>query len=171
MRNPLYGGPITNFRYTPSDQNGRKEVIQWLSSLDKWTHALTLTMNRSKYGLSPGREESLRRCRLLLNRVNRACYGRQGTRRRGFRLASVAFIGFGLYGDNPHIHWALAGPPDMRPDEFTAVLRSMIMTTNGLGKQFDIQDYYGVAWLEYMLDHGTEGLVEQLTFAAKCPVH
>jgi hypothetical protein len=46
----------------------------------------------------------------------------------------------------------------------------MVMTTKGLGKQFDIQDYYGVGWLEYMLDHGTEGLVEHLTFAAKCPV-
>jgi hypothetical protein len=46
----------------------------------------------------------------------------------------------------------------------------MVMTTKGLGTQFDIRDYYGVGWFEYMLDHGIEGFVEQLTFTAKCPV-
>lgn len=80
-------------------------------------------------------------------------------------------MGNGVYGDHPHIHWVLAGPPDMQANEFTAVLRSMVMTTKGLGAQFDVQKYYGVGWLEYMLDHGIEGWVEQLTFAAKCPVH
>jgi hypothetical protein len=79
-------------------------------------------------------------------------------------------MGYGVYGDHPHIHWALAGPPDIKADEFAALLRSMVMTTKGIGSQFDIQEYYGVGWFEYMLDHGIEGFVEQLTFTAKCPV-
>lgn len=82
----------------------------------------------------------------------------------------MAFMGCGVYGDHPHIHLALAGPPDIKVNEFAALLRSTVMTTKGLGAQFDIQDYYGVGWFEYMLDHGIEGFVEQLTFAAKCPV-
>ena len=170
MPHHVCGASNTYSRYALLNQDGKKAVIQWLDGLDKWTHALTLTMSRSKHELPPGRDESLRRCRLLLNRVNRVCYGRHGTRRKGFRVASVAFMGYGVYGDHPHIHWALAGPPDIKADEFTALLRSMVMTTKGLGTQFDIQDYYEVGWFEYMLDHGIEGFVEQLTFTAKCPV-
>lgn len=171
MRHPIGGKSITYSSYALLSQDEKKAVAKWLDGLDKWTHALTLTIRRSKNGLPPGRDESLRRCRLFLNRVNRVCFGRHGTRRKGFRIASVAFMGYGVYGDHLHIHWALAGPPDMKADDFTAVLRSTVMTTKGLGEQFDIQDYYGVGWLEYMLDHGIEGLVEQLTFAAKCPAN
>jgi len=169
MKHPICDGLNIFSRHSLLKQDGKKAAIQWLDGLDKWTHALTLTMSRSVNGLSPGREESIRRCRLLLNRVNRICYGRHGTRRRGFKIASVAFMGYGGYGDHPHVHFVLARPPDMSADEFTNVLRNMVMSTKGLGKQFDIQDYYGVGWLYYMLNHGTEGLVEHLTFAANCP--
>lgn len=81
----------------------------------------------------------------------------------------MAFMGCGAYGDHPHVHWAFASPPYMQPEKFAAVLRNMVMTTKGFGAQFDIQAYYGAGWLDYMLDHGFEGLIDQLSFAAKCP--
>ena len=169
MQPPILGSFSSHPTYAFHNQDRRKAEIQWVQNLATWKLALTLTMSRTKHDIPPSRDETLRRCRLLLNRVNRVCYGSHGTRRKGFRIASVAFMGYGAYGDHPHVHWLLAGPTDLPPEEFAALLRSIVTTTGGLGEQFDIQPYYGVRWIVYMLDHGFEGWIEQLSFAAKCP--
>eukprot|EP01041_Mallomonas_annulata_P037744 gene37744-61104_t len=46
----------------------------------------------------------------------------------------------------------------MQADKFTAVLRSMVITTQGLGAQFDIQKYYGVGWLEALRVGWVDGI-------------
>jgi hypothetical protein len=144
--------------------------LQFLRELAPWTVALTLTAAKSKYRVAIGVEGFLRCCRLFLSRLNRKIYG-HGTRRKSFRIASAAVIGHGLYGDNLHIHWVLAGPPEMPTDSFKELVRLIILTNKGLGQQFNIQTYYGQFWLLYMLDHGFEGVITDLTFQAKYPVH
>ena len=116
------------------------------------------------------KEKVARRCRLFLNRINRRIY-KHGTKRKGFRIASVAFAGDGAYGDHPHVHLALQKPPDMTTEGFDRLLKEMATTTKGIGQQFDIKSYRDEGWLGYMVDHGFHGLMEQLTFTAVCPKH
>ena len=132
---------------------------------------MTLTMHRPESGHGISNPEVARRCRLFLNRINRRIYSRHGTRRKGYRIASVAFLGNGPYGDHPHAHLALQKPPDMTTDGFDRLLKEMATTTKGLGQQFDIKPYRDEGWRGYMVDHGFEGLMNQVTFAAVFPQH
>ncbi len=155
----------------PEHFKKRLETLLWLEGLAEWTHAVTLTMHRPEGGHAISKPEVTRRCRLFLNRINRRIYSRHGTRRKGYRIASVAFLGNGPYGDHPHAHLALQKPPDMTTDGFDRLLKEMATTTKGLGQQFDIKPYRDEGWLGYMVDHGFEGLMDQVTFAAVCPQH
>jgi hypothetical protein len=169
--------PILNYRVCQSpflinapESEYRQQKIRWLSRLADWTHAVTLTMHCSANDHEINKEQVARRCRLFLNRINRRIY-KHGTKRKGFRIASVAFVGDGAYGDHPHVHLALQKPSDMTIDAFDQLLREMARTTRGMGQQFDIKPYRDAGWLGYMVDHGFHGLMEQLTFKAVCPKH
>ena len=145
-------------------------LSEWLSSLANWSHALTLTMAPTSKGQPPSSQEVLRRCRLFLNRVSRRWYRKRGTK-QGYRIASAAFLGWGAYGLHPHVHWVLEKPVDQSNEDFEWMLMDIAKTTTGLGRQIDIQRYYGPKWLTYMTSHGFEGWQDCLTFAAKCPEH
>ena len=153
-----------------SESEYRQQKIRWLSGLADWTHAVTLTMHCSANDHGINKEQVARRCRLFLNRINRRIY-KHGTKRKGLRIASVAFSGYGAYGDHPHVHLALQKPPDMTTERFDRLLKEMATTTKGIGQQFDIKSYRDEGWLGYMVDHGFHGLMEQLTFTAVCPKH
>lgn len=151
--------------------SSKQKQIQWLSGLANWTHVLTVTMSRGQYGYQLGDVEVQRRCRLLLSRINRRIYGKHGTRRKGYRIASVAYQGAGAYGDHPHVHWAFQKPADLSHKAFNELLCEMASSTKGIGKQFDVQNYFGEGWLGYMIDHGNEGWMHSLTSIAVCPQH
>jgi len=153
-----------------SHQSRRKEIICWLKNQADWTHAVTLTMNRSSSGHAISKQEVERRCRLFLSRINKRIY-KHGKRRKGFRIASVAFLGNGQYEDHPHVHFALQKPPDLTTECFERILDEMAMTTKGLGQEYVIKPYRDAGWLGYMVDHGFEGLMDQVTVAAVCPQH
>jgi hypothetical protein len=155
---------------SPQKLKNRQIKIEWLKAQADWTHAVTLTMHRSKGGHGISNPEVARRCRLFLSRINRRIY-KHGTKRKGYRIASVAFLGGGSYGDHPHVHWALQKPPDMTSEGFERLLKKMIRTTKGLGQQFDIKAYRDEGWLGYMVDHGFDNLMEKLTFTSVCPKH
>ena len=127
-------------------------------------------MHRSINGYEISKQEVEKRCFEFLNRINRRIY-KHGTKRKGFRIACVAFLGGGSYGDHPHVHLALQKPPDMTHEAFDRILREMVLTTNGLGKEFDIKPYRDEGWLGYMVDHGFDGWMKNLAFTAACPKH
>ena len=127
-------------------------------------------MHRPENGYGISNDEVARRCGLFLNRINRRIY-KHGTRRKGFRIASVAFLGDGSYGNHPHVHWALQRPPDMTNEGFERLLKKIARTTKGLGQEIKVRSYYSEDWLGYMLDHGFDNLMEKLTFTAVCPQH
>ena len=168
MNSSVFGLPPIETCRLRFNQSRRDEIICWLKAHADWTHAVTLTMHRSKSGHGVSKDEVARRCGLFLNRINRRIY-KHGIRRKGFRIASVAFCGNGPYCDHPHVHWALQKPPDMTHEAFEQIVKVMASTTKGLGKEFDIKPYRDEAWLGYMLDHGFDGLMEKLTFTALCP--
>ena len=157
----------SRFRFSQSE---RCQSILWLMAQANWTHAVTLTMHRPINGNGTSKHEVERRCRLFLNRINRRIY-KHGTKRKSFRIASVAFLGNGPYGDHPHAHLALQKPLEMSHESFNQILNVMARTTKGLGQQFDIKPYREEGWLGYMVDHGWGGLMDQLTFTAVCPKH
>ncbi len=155
---------------TPQKLKNRQIKIEWLRRQANWTHAVTLTMHRPKNGHGVSNAEVARRCGLFLNRINRRIY-KHGTKRKGFRIASVAFLGNGPYEDHPHVHLVLQKPPDMTHEAFEQILNVMASTTNGLGKEFDIKPYRDEGWLGYMVDHGFDGWMKNLAFIAVCPKH
>ena len=170
MKHKTFGSNVKPTALAGTGRIARQRHAEWLGNLANWTHAITLTMTRTDSGLHPGHDEVLRRCRLFLNRLNCRWYKRRGTK-RGYRIASAAFLGWGSYEDHPHVHWALEKPIDQSDLAFEAMLRNIAQTTAGIGEQLDIQQYYGAGWLSYMVDHGFEGWQPALTFAAKCPKH
>ena len=170
MNSSVFGLPAIENQRLRFNQSRRDEIICWLKAHADWTHAVTLTMHRSKYDYAISKQEVEKRCFEFLNRINRRIY-KHGTKRKGFRIASVAFLGNGPYADHPHVHLALQKPPDMTHEAFEQILNVMASTTNGLGKEFDIKPYRNEGWLGYMLDHGFDGWMEKLTFTAVCPKH
>jgi hypothetical protein len=142
-----------------------------MKELSAWTHAVTITFRKTIPSQYLGKAESIRRSAVFVNKVNRRAYGRRGMRRKGIRIASVAFWGDGAYEDHPHVHLAFQKPPHLTNADFGLLLHEVASTTKGLGKQFDIKPYRDEGWLSYMVDHGFDGWIEKLTFTAVCPKH
>ena len=147
------------------------EKLVFFSSLNPWTHFLTLTYKPPRGGRVPSRVQVLKSSRLFLSRLNRRVYGRHGVRRHGFRIGSCAVLGWGAYGDHPHTHWLLAKPPQIEEPEFAQLIHVMASTTHGIGVERDLQLYFSPRVIEYMFGHGFDCWIDQVTFEAKCPVH
>ena len=58
----------------------------------------------------------------------------------------------------------------MTNEEFNLHIELIASTTRGIGKERDIQTIFSNRVVEYIVNHGFEGWIEQVTFAAKCPV-
>lgn len=148
-----------------------KYATPWLSNLGDWDLSVTLTFLRNKAGASLPISSIEKCCRLFLSRLNRRIFTRNGVRRNGYRIASAAVLGTGAYGDHPHAHWVLACPNGMTKDFFANLVAEVARSTKGVGLQIDVKPYRDKGWLDYMIDHGFEGLIDQVCFSAKCLPH
>ena len=146
-------------------------AMPWLSNLGDWDLSVTLTFSRNKAGLSPPISSIEKCCRLFLSRINRQIFTRNGVRRNNYRIASAAVLGRGAYGDHPHAHRVLACPSGMSKVKFANLVTDVAGSTKGVGLQIDVQPYRDNGWLNYMIDHGFEGLIDQVCFSAKCLPH
>ena len=147
-----------------------QQRVDFIVKLNRWTHFVTLTYSQPSGSYTIGQIEVLRRSRLFLSRLNRQIFGRHGCRRSDFRIGSCAVLGWGAYGDHPHTHWLLTKPPEMTDEEFNRLINASASTTRGICKQRDIQTVFSNRVVEYIVNHGFDGWIDQLTFAAKCPV-
>ena len=147
-----------------------QQRVDFIVKLNRWTHFVTLTYSQPNGSYTIGQIEVLRRSRLFLSRLNRKIFGRHGCRRSGFRIGSCAVLGWGVYGDHPHTHWLLTKPLEMTDEEFNPLINVIASTTRGIGKERDIQTIFSDCVVEYLANHGFEGWIDQVTFAAKCPV-
>lgn len=148
----------------------RQQRVEFIVKLNSWTHFVTLTYTQTKSHFVIGKIEVLRRSRLFLSRLNQKVFGRHRCRRKGFRIGSCAVLGWGVYGCHPHTHWLLAKPPHMSDEKFIRHIEQIASTTRGIGKKRDIQTVFGTRVVDYIVNHGFDGWIDQVTFAAKCPV-
>jgi len=58
----------------------------------------------------------------------------------------------------------------MTDAEFNHHIEQIASTTRGIGKERDIQTIFSERVVEYLVNHGFEGWIDQVTFVAKCPV-
>lgn len=144
----------------------RDEHAKWFSDFAYWTHAVTVTPKPSRKGFPRTKSPTINATAHFVNVLNRKVFGNSRAR-KGHRIASVAFYGDGAYGDSPHVHLAFQAPSGMSYDEMHQAIEHSIHRTKGLGIVRDIQPYTSEGWLTYMLDHGTEGLLVELTTPAK----
>jgi len=158
----------------PLSNSIREKMYQtkfnFIKNLNLWTHFVTLTYVQPCDKFITGEIEVLRRTRLFLSRLNRHIYGRHGCRRNGFRVGSYAVLGWGIYGSHPHMHWLFERPTHMTNEEFINVIELIASSTRGIGKERDIQIIYSPRVIEYIVEHGFEGWIEQVTFVTKCAV-
>ena len=147
-----------------------QQRVDFIKKLNPWTHFVTLTYSQPSGSFFIGQFEVLRRSRLFLSRLNRNLFGKHGCRRNGYRVGSCAVLGSGTYGHHPHTHWLLAKPPQMTDAEFNHHIEQIASTTRGIGKERDIQTIFSERVVEYLVNHGFEGWIDQVTFVAKCPV-
>ena len=147
-----------------------QQRVDFIVKLNRWTHFVTLTYKQPSGTYLLGQIEVLRRSRLFLSRLNRKIFGRHGCRRSGFRIGSCAVLGWGIYGDHPHTHWLLTKPPEMTDEEFNRLINLIASTTSGISREREIQTIFSDSVVEYLVNHGFEGWIDQVTFVAKCPV-
>lgn len=141
----------------------RKERAAWIDSGAFWTHAVTLTFPRNRYGIAPSESAACKTANHLVNVLNRNLLGR-GNVRNGHRIGSGFVFGTGPYGDHPHIHMVLAAPSSVSIDAMDKAIDVAIHQTQGLGHQSVIKHYNDVGWIDYMLDHCSDGFEERLVF-------
>ena len=144
----------------------RDQYAQWLSTFANWSHAVTVTSQPSLMGFDRSQTSTISATTHFVHVLNRMVLGRTRVK-QGHKIACVAVYGNGTYGDNPHVHLAFQAPPHMSYEAMEQAISRSIKSTHGLGIQEDIQPYIDEGWIKYMLDHGTEGLLAELTTPAK----
>ncbi|HQR86851.1 MAG: hypothetical protein B7Y59_11290 [Burkholderiales bacterium 35-55-47] len=149
----------------PSQLFQRKTQVAWINSSAQWTHAVTLTFPRNKLGIAPSEEAACNTANHLVNVLNRILLGR-GNVRNGHKIGSAFVFGTGPYGDHPHIHMALAAPPSLSNEAMTQEIDNAIHQIEGLGHQLLIKPYKDAGWIDYMLDHCSDGFEVELNFPA-----
>ena len=147
-----------------------QQRVEFIRKLNLWTHFVTLTYSQPSGSFCIGQLEVLRRSRLFLSKLNRNFFGKHGCRRSGYRVGSCAVLGWGAYGNHPHTHWLLAKPSQMTDAEFNQHIEQIASTTRGIGKERDIQTVFSDRVVDYIVNHGFDDWIDQVTFAAKCPV-
>lgn len=58
----------------------------------------------------------------------------------------------------------------MTDAEFNHHIEQIASNTRGIGEERDIQTIFSERVVEYLVNHGFEGWIDQVTFVAKCPV-
>ena len=101
-------------------------------------------------------------------RISAHCFGSRQVK-AGILIELLAVFGWGTSENNPHVHMALVAPDAMSHPMFNSVLRRAKAKVALFDHQFDLQPYLNEGWLEYMLDHGEDGIVLEV-LSPKRPV-
>ena len=131
----------------------KREIVSFLSSLNPWTHSLTVTFKpfapRSRYSAEVCMAAAVDH---FLKRLNRACFGTQA-RRHGKQVGAYAVVGYDPIGGRPHGHLTLAMPPSMSDQEFTRLIRKVLPRVRAFNIVHKITPYETEGWFHYCLKH------------------
>ena len=144
----------------------QEQYTKWFADFADWTHAVTVTPKPSRKGFPRTKSPTISTTSHFVSVLNRKVLGNSRAR-KGHRIACVAVYGDGTYGDHPHVHLAFQAPSGMSYEEMHQAIEHSIQRTNGLGTEYKIKRYTSEGWLTYMLDHGTDELLVELTPPAK----
>ena len=135
--------------------------VHWLDSLAPWTHAYTVTCKRRSVRNSPITEEILvDTARHFIRRISLRCFGKQA--RREQLTPVVVTLGWGCYGDHPHLHFCFAAPDAMPFKVFSLILEEEARKMFWIDRQRRIEKYRDTGWLEYQMEHGSAYLIVPL---------
>lgn len=135
--------------------------VQWLDSLAPWTHAYTVTCKRRSLRNSPITEDILvDTARHFIRRISLRCFGKRA--RREQLTPVVVTLGWGCYGDHPHLHFCFAAPVAMPFAFFSLILEEEAGKTFWIDRQRRIDQYRDNGWLEYLMEHGSAFLIVPL---------
>ncbi len=149
-----------------SERVQRDEYAAWLSDLANWTHAVTVSCQPSPMGYARSGSDMKKAATHFVHILNRRLLGRHHVA-QGHRIASVAVMGMGAYQDNPHVHLAFESPSNLPHEKMRHAIEDAIKSTKGLGIEETVKPYVDEGWITYMLDHGMEGLLVDITTPAK----
>lgn len=144
----------------------RAHYTAWFSEFAEWTHALTVTSSPPLTKRPRSKFATVSAASHFISVLNRRVLGRRCVA-KGHRIACAGVWGAGAYGVSPHVHLALQAPFGMAYEEMNLAIVDALEKTRGLGAEYDIKPYTSERWLEYMLDHGTDGLLIELISPAK----
>ena len=135
--------------------------VQWLDSLAPWTHAYTVTCKRRSVRNAPITEDILvDTARHFIRRISLRCFGKRARRER--LTPVVVTLGWGCYGDHPHLHFCFAAPVATPFVVFSSILEEEARKVFWIDRQRRIEKYRDTGWLEYLLEHGTAYLIVPL---------
>ena len=145
-------------------------LARWLDSLAPWTHALTVTCKRRNLRNIPINESILvDTAKHFIYRARLKCFGRRG--RRENLLPVAVSLGWGVYGDHPHLHFCFAGPPWMDFDSFSRILEKSAKGTRWMDRQMKVEAYRNRGWMQYLVEHGTDQLIVPLITPSTSACH
>ena len=138
---------------------------QWLADLAPWTHAITLTFKRRGLHQQVINEKIMSDAiKHFLLVLNRKCFKRSAIR-KGMRIPVVAVIGWGAYKDHPHAHLCLVHPQHIDYPTFCEYINFSADRTEWMNNERDIRPYRTTGWIAYLVDHGIENIIGDLTTA------
>jgi len=144
--------------YLLSDDRLDHDWSAWFAELAPWTLALTLTVKRCVNGRPISTVILEQAARHALRLLDFRCFGRRRVE-RGAYVPSVAVAGWGVYGDNPHLHFALAAPAGMTHLVFARNVHAAARKLVWANCQMRIEPYRDAGWLTYMARHDPENLI------------
>lgn len=135
--------------------------VQWLGSLAPWTHAYTVTCKRRSLRNSPITEDILvDTARHFIRRISLRCFGKRARQKK--LTPVVVTLGWGCYGDQPHLHFCFAAPDAMPFTVFSLILEEEARKMYWIDRQRRIEQYRDTGWLEYLMEHGSAYLIVPL---------
>lgn len=149
----------------PSQLLQRSAQVAWISAGAQWTHAVTLTFPRNKLGIAPSEAAACNTTNHFVNVLSRNLLGRASVR-KGHKISFAYVFGTGQDLGHPHIHMVLAAPSGQSQVAMTNEIEHAIHQTQGLGHELVIKPYSDEGWIDYMLDHCSDGFDVRLNFPA-----
>lgn len=138
---------------------------RWIHELAPWTHAVTLTFRRRDIkGQAVSEQIIIQALRHFLRVLDKCCYSGSEVR-RGAYVPSAVVIGWGAYNNHPHAHLALSCPQETPHETFENLIESAAEATDWIDVERRVEPYRNEGWAEYMLNHGIENLITNLTRA------
>jgi hypothetical protein len=105
-------------------------------------------------------------CGIFLKVLNKRIFGHNATKKRACVMSLVVF-GKGAYGDHPHAHLAIGKPEFLEEADFKVHVTKAAQLTLWVHEVFWMTEYRDQGWLNYMIEHGLDGLMIDLCSPAR----